>query len=230
MSPASYFQIYDEVYSRRETANDLSQLCNGNYISSFDSALDFGCGTGLYTRALIPHFKKVFGHDIDTGARTQFSINAKEADFVDDLKNVPAVNAVFSFFNVFNYLENESVLNQVVSHLAELLRTNGVLILDLLNAEMMNPGVMSKSREIQLNGEVYLYHQSMEVFPDRRMNFDEFIEYKKDKIYSKTNHLRLWNVEELKDVIGKYLQFKGLVESRYISNNQIRLCFKKEAK
>jgi hypothetical protein len=135
---------------------------------------------------------------------------------------------VFSFFNVFNYINNKTDLSSISAQLSKILIPDGVLILDLLNEDAMKLGSMSKTRQLTIKGQVYDYQQSMDVLSDRSMTFSETVSIGSTKVSSKTNNLKLWNLSELKEVIGKYLHYQSVIESKYLSHNQIRLCFKKE--
>ena len=232
MSNTPYHQIYDTIYSKRECENDVFNLVKSdidihNVLNL--PTLDFGCGTGLYTKALSKCFNEVSGFDIDKDAKRQFKKNNENLVFHSNYSDFNLeFGSIFSFFNVFNYISNEEQLREVLSELSNLLEDSiGLFYLDILNADEFDDGTKLSKREVSIDGKRFQYIQFMEC-KNNELIFKESVEDNKNVIFQKSNSLKLWKAEDLAKLFKEYeLNLIKKTKSNFINKNQIRLKFQK---
>jgi len=98
------------------------------------TCLEFGCGLGRITRALVPHFEKVFAVDISAAHLALAEKHALEDGVegiewthlasVDALDTLPQVDAIFSLIVLQH--NPPPVINRIIRQFARILRPGGI--------------------------------------------------------------------------------------------------------
>lgn len=136
------YKFWDKVsgWSKAESAanSTLINYLNSNlgvHLTSDDTVLDFGCGTGTITLRIANTVKKILGVDISQGMlkRAQQNLEKQNIDNVIFSKITVLTNMfqdesfdVITTFNVFQYIENREELFEVFYRL---LKPQGKLII-----------------------------------------------------------------------------------------------------
>lgn len=121
------------------------ELALGDYIvrNALDHArppslLDVGCGNGLLTSMLAPHFSYVVGLDASSALIEKARNNYPEIEFVHSLAEEYQTDMSYTTITMFNLLEHVVDPIRLLSKLVSHLETEGVLIVQVPNALAVN--------------------------------------------------------------------------------------------
>lgn len=138
-----YANLYDEIHADRPyltQTRHLQQLVDRyvpRELRDFP-VLDFGCGTGTHALLLAELGFQVTGVDRSSymlrQAREKATERHLEIDFCDELPSTGKFKAVFSLFDVINYLPSED-LKAHLKHFHRILVDGGIAVLETWNGE-----------------------------------------------------------------------------------------------
>lgn len=157
---ASWFDTdyYHLLYKNRDLSEAqafVGNLCRDLQLPKGAEVLDLACGKGRHSRTLHSLGYKVTGADL-----SENSIEAARAcsddglEFiVHDMREVipnRSFDAVFNIFTSFGYFDHNEENEKVIRSVHSMLRTNGLFIIDFMNADKVIrtlPEKLVKSKE-----------------------------------------------------------------------------------
>ncbi len=149
---------YSEVYAHRDDAAAMYEVAALLPHLPTGPVLDAGCGAGRHLAALraagVPAVGFDFSGDLLAQARTRPGCRGHLAR--GDLRVLPVsgdLAAVLLLFTVFGYFSDEQNA-QVLRALGDLLAPNGVLVLDLPDADRLRAALVPESRRQTPRGEL----------------------------------------------------------------------------
>ena len=133
---------YHRLYAHRdqdEAGAFIDRLIDRIHPRPSARALDLGCGSGRHSRSLAARGFDVTGIDLSAGslARARQQAGPAEKYFEQDMRRpfgTCSFDIVFSLFTSFGYFEDRGEHATVVRNMARSLRPGGVIVLDFLNA------------------------------------------------------------------------------------------------
>lgn len=201
--------VYLEVYAHRDareaesaTRNLLEPLRLEN-----QRVLDLACGAGRHADALARRGARVIGLDLSAEllvrAQRAAALGIPRPAFVrGDMLQLPFAGAVFdlvvSMFTSFGYFESERDDRRVLAEIRRVLHADGVLILDLFNAERVRRNLVP---------ETYRRAGRYEVHEKRRLDLPNGTVIKEIQLIDgqKTHHyeevVRLWTRAMLEEAM-----------------------------
>jgi SAM-dependent methyltransferase len=137
--------LYEKLYANRneDEASLLADLIKDEIpINQYPDILDLGCGRGRHSITLAERGYEVTGVDLSEEAIKKAQSKAKEKNLdnvlfkIGDMRNpLPGqFSAVVNLFTTFGYFLDDSENIQVLKSISTMLRKNGLLLIDFLNA------------------------------------------------------------------------------------------------
>jgi 2-polyprenyl-3-methyl-5-hydroxy-6-metoxy-1,4-benzoquinol methylase len=118
----------------------IKKLINKGVIANFDSAIDIGCNSGMYSKILSDFgFEYVFGIDISDECirKANKTFSFRSSSQVLEYKNVSAekipLEKKFDFILCTEVLEHAKKPRKVIENIESILKPNGILIISLPN-------------------------------------------------------------------------------------------------
>jgi SAM-dependent methyltransferase len=209
---ATYLEVYahrDEDEARRATAALLAPLGLGGRL-----VLDLACGAGRYLRALQAHGARVVGLDLSfdllraaRGAGLGDAVGLVRAD----MRHLPLAAArfdlVLSMFTSFGYFDTADDDRAMLHEVARVLRPDGDLVLDFLNAERLRRELVPESRDRRGRFEVW-ERRSLDASRDLLVKEIELRDGDERRHYRE--QVRLWTADTLAHALAQ----AGLVVRR----------------
>ena len=142
---ASWFDTdyYHILYKNRdldEAKRFVGNLCQDLQLPKGSEILDLACGKGRHSRTLHSLGYRVVGADLSENSISIAQHCAEDGlEFiVHDMREVipnRTFDAVFNIFTSFGYFEHSEDNSRVIHSIHAMLRENGLLVIDFLNAE-----------------------------------------------------------------------------------------------
>jgi SAM-dependent methyltransferase len=153
----AFDSAYLEVYAHRDAreAERATQYLLEPLVLGQRRVLDLACGAGRHACALARRGARVVGLDLSAEllarARLAAEPDAPGPDFVrGDMLHLPFAAAAFdlvvSMFTSFGYFATEHDDRRVLEEIRRVLHLDGVLILDVFNAERVRRDLVPKTR------------------------------------------------------------------------------------
>lgn len=138
--------LYDQLYADRneEEARKLIELLEATLeINTCSKILDLGCGRGRHSINLAQKGYQVKGIDlsqkaIETARQKAKDLGLKNVEFdVSDMRlPLPQkFDAIVNLFTTFGYFISDQENKKVLDSIVQMLKQNGVFVLDYLNSE-----------------------------------------------------------------------------------------------
>lgn len=141
---ASWFDTdyYHLLYRNRdlsEAKSFVENLCRDLQLPSSSEVLDLACGKGRHSHTLHSLGYRVTGADLSENSITAAQASAEEGlEFIvhDMREPIPqrTFDAVFNIFTSFGYFDDSKENERVIQSVHEMLRSDGLLIIDFMNA------------------------------------------------------------------------------------------------
>ena len=137
----AFSEIYPIIYAHRDDAEAGSVLdAFGDILSGSEPVLDLACGDGRYLVRALERGWRVWGVDLSEYLLIRSSERpaAEGRVCVGDMRRIPfadgSIGVVLNMFTSFGYFEADLDNLLVLREVARVLRPEGVLLLDYLNA------------------------------------------------------------------------------------------------
>lgn len=145
----SYYHILYQNRDEQEARNFILKLVRFLNISSGDKALDLACGKGRHAVTLNECGLDVVGLDLSSSSISAAkSLEKKGLQFdVHDMRNCyqkNAFNYVFNLFTSFGYFDNTADNLNVINAVYDMLKINGVFVIDFMNANKVINGLVKE--------------------------------------------------------------------------------------
>lgn len=133
-----YYHLLYSYRNQEEADQFIKQLVSKLNITKGNSVTDVGCGSGRHCRALFQSGMKVTGIDLsENSIKKAREISPADIHyFVHDMRQpLPVINqdVALNLFTSFGYFNNDESI-QVLRNIHAALKSNGMLLLDYLNA------------------------------------------------------------------------------------------------
>lgn len=141
---SKYYHILYQHRNDLEAETFINALLDYLSISKGVQVVDLACGKGRHSRQLHSHNLLVDGLDLSENSINEAQESAKEGltFHVHDMRNAYKDNyaqIVFNLFTSFGYFDNEEDNLTTLKHVYNMLKNNGILVIDYLN-----PGLITK--------------------------------------------------------------------------------------
>lgn len=154
---ASWFDTsyYHQLYSNRnedEAKLFISNLLDLLKLDNSSKLLDLACGKGRHAKTLNEFGYDVLGVDLSPNSISIASeLKNEHLDFqVHDMREPihgKTFDAVFNLFTSFGYFDETTDNERVCSAIAEMLKPDGILVIDFMNAEKVIANLVSKEEK-----------------------------------------------------------------------------------
>lgn len=141
---ASWFDTdyYHLLYKNRDLSEAkafVGNLCRDLQLPEGSEVLDLACGKGRHSRTLHSLGYRVTGADLSENSISEAQSSSEEGlEFIvhDMREAIPnrTFDAVFNIFTSFGYFDHSQDNERVIQAVHSMLRTNGLLIIDFMNA------------------------------------------------------------------------------------------------
>ena len=135
-----YYHILYKDRDHDEARQLVAQLIDSLGINKPSKVLDLGCGKGRHSLQIASYGHKVLGLDLSKESIAEANLN-KAANLrfeVADMRSFEVdeeQDFVFNLFTSFGYFESMEDNLKVLSNISRSLKSNGVLVIDFMNAE-----------------------------------------------------------------------------------------------
>ncbi len=134
-----YYHVLYKNRNDEEAKKSIGNLLEDLAIPANSDVLDLACGKGRHSVTLHNAGYNVLGVDLSENSIKKAQQHAKEGlSFeVHDMRNlIPnrTFDAVFNLFTSFGYFDDTSDNLNVLKSVHQMLRTNGILVIDFMNA------------------------------------------------------------------------------------------------
>ena len=150
----SYYHTLYQHRDEKEAEKFISNLLNYLCLEEGARCLDLACGKGRHSLYLNKHDLDVTGLDLSSNSieQAKFMENETLKFDVHDMREVyqkERYDAVFNLFTSFGYFDSNKENLKVLTSVFEMLKNNGVLVIDFLNAKKaINSLVSSEEKKI----------------------------------------------------------------------------------
>jgi SAM-dependent methyltransferase len=155
---ASWFDTdyYHQLYRNRndeEAKLFISNLLDFIELAPNSYLLDLACGKGRHSKTLNEFGHNVLGVDLSPNSiaiaseMTCDTLNFQVHDMREVLPN-QKFHAVFNLFTSFGYFDDTSDNERVCNSMAEMLKENGILVIDFMNAEKVISNLVAREEKI----------------------------------------------------------------------------------
>lgn len=218
MEYKAFAKYYDLFYQKKDYKKEVNFL--ENFINEKDVILDVGCGTGVHA-SILGEKHEIDGLDLNKEmlkiAKKRINGTLYNQDILDININ-KKYDVIISMFAVINHLNNTDELVKAFQNLKDLLKPNGVIIIDLHNPQA------SGSKIDKYDG----LERTMTWNYDniKRIEYSDITFKINDVIYHDQHVFKIFTINEMKEcakkvglsVIGVYANYditkKGTKESK----------------
>ena len=200
-----YEKIYNFQIAHVKTNDEKVFLDNVlSYVKDFNSFLDVGCGTGIYTEKLHKHFKKSVGVDPCGEMLKHTNINEKieyKNLYLKDYEE-KGFDLITCFTQVANHFDSMKDFESFLLNIENKLNVNGIFCFDIFNDEyfMINNPYKSVRQLDQ--------HTKYIVNPSEFKNTEDYYFLRLDnklvdheKEFNYVLDIRMWHVQKVIDFI-----------------------------
>lgn len=180
---ASWFDTsyYHQLYNNRnedEAKLFISNLLGFLKLDRSSKLLDLACGKGRHAKTLNEFGYDVLGVDLSPNSISIASeLKNEHLDFqVHDMREViqgKTFDAVFNLFTSFGYFDETTDNERVCSAIAKMLNTNGILVIDFMNAEKVITNLVAKEEKTVENLTFYITRRCDGKHIFKRIQFED---------------------------------------------------------
>lgn len=206
-------KYYDAFYYKKDYIKEVEFL--GNFIKSDDEVIDIGCGTGIHASILEKDNKIVDGLDLNEEMIKIAKTRLKGTLYKQNMLNIKIdkkYDVIISMFAVINHLNSINELETVLNNFNNILKENGLIILDLHNPS--NSG----SKTDNINN----MKRTMTWNFDKINNIEttEIIYEIDNEIYKDKHIFKIFTIDEIKETATKVgLEVDNIYENYDINKN-----------
>ena len=213
----NYPKVYQERLSEDVTAREVTFVERALGLKEGDRVLDLACGQGRHAVALAQRGMVVTAQDL-TGEYLRDARYAAAAAGVEietvhsDMREVPFTDefdSVINMFTSFGYLESEDEDMKVLYAIANALKPDGRLLMDLLNREWVISNYIQKEWRSDAGGNLILEDRELDLVTGRNRVSFTIVTPEGARSDLPGHDIRLYTLTEL----GKMLDEAGLLLS-----------------
>lgn len=163
--------LYDKMYAKRddEEANRLANFLEQKIpVNKYPEILDLGCGRGRHSINFAKRGYQVTGIDLSEVAIKKAEEKAQQEnlhiDFlVGDMRETldRKFDCIINLFTSFGYFENDNENRMVLQAMHDMMRSDGLLVIDYLNAQQVKNNIKS-FEEGEIDNIHYKIHRFIE--------------------------------------------------------------------
>ena len=137
-------KFYDIIYSRKPYKKELLYIKRLLPRSNFNNILEFGCGTGNYTKWINNIFSASEIVAVDNNKNMLAFARKKKIDAsfiygnLVNFKHKKKFDVIFCLFHVINYVSSKKDLKNFFLNAHKLLNDNGLLVFDYLDLQSVS--------------------------------------------------------------------------------------------
>jgi len=197
-----YYHILYKNRNDKEAHFFMDNLVNYLEIANNSTVLDLACGKGRHSIYLNKKELDVVGVDLSEQSikyAQQFKNETLHFD-VHDMREVytkQKFNYIFNLFTSFGYFEDDSENQKAISAMEQMLDTNGVLVIDFLNATKVIKNLIKEEQKI-IDGITFNIKRKVEnQFIVKTISFED-----KGKKYSFEERVKALRLEDFEKFIN----------------------------
>jgi SAM-dependent methyltransferase len=214
-----YYHILYKDRDFAEAENFITLLVNYLDLSKDKKIIDLACGKGRHSVFLNKMGYKVIGLDLSQksiehnkkfeNSTLKFDVHDMREEIFGELPT-EKVDAVFNLFTSFGYFEEENDDRKVFKSISNILKENGVFVLDFLNSKWVENTLVEKEKTVK-NGIEFTIKKKIEnqhiikdiAFADRGKNYNFFEKVKLHTLEEINNYAEEFGFKRIK-IFGDY--------------------------
>lgn len=215
MEYTDFAKYYDKFYQKKDYEKEVDFL--KNFINNEDKIIDIGCGTGIHASLISKKGFDIEGLDINKEMLEIAKTRLNSTLYLQDILNIninKKYDVIISMFAVINHLKDTNELEKCLTNLKDILKKDGVLIIDLHNPQ-------SSGIKTDTFGNIT---RTMKWDYDKEKKIEKSIitfEIDKQK-YNDTHTFRIFTIEEVRKCCKNVgLQVKKVYENYDINKDGI---------
>lgn len=148
-----YYHILYKNRDNKEAEKFIGNLVDYIQLPQHSRVLDLACGKGRHSMTLFTHGYNVLGVDLSPQSIdfAEYFSNENLQFKVHDMREViqgERFDAVFNLFTSFGYFDSSEDNKQVLNSVNEMLKPNGVLLIDFMNAVKVIANLVTEETKI----------------------------------------------------------------------------------
>lgn len=148
-----YYHILYKNRDNKEAEKFIGNLVDYIQLPPYSRVLDLACGKGRHSMTLFTHGYNVLGVDLSPQSIdfAEYLSNENLQFRVHDMREViqgEQFDAVFNLFTSFGYFDSSEDNKRVLNSVNEMLKPNGILVIDFMNAVKVISNLVEKETKI----------------------------------------------------------------------------------
>ena len=196
MEYQEFAKYYDVFYQKKDYKKEVDFLMN--FISKNDIVIDIGCGTGVHASLLSEKGIYIEGLDLNKEMLDIAKKRLKSNFYLQNILNInidKKYDVIISMFAVVNHLKNIEELEKCFLNLKNILKKNGIIIIDLHNPQRSGKKMDSYDDVTRIMEWNYDRESKTEI---SKITF-----IKDNKKYYDSHTFRIFTIDEIKECCKK---------------------------
>ena len=212
-----YAELYDAFYKNKdyeiEIENLLKRLRNKGF-KKFNTIIEFGCGTGSYSKILSENCVEIISTDLSSEmieiAKNRLksfkNIKIEQADLTK-IKKFKTSELIISLFHVFSYLNSLEELEKAMDNVSLNLKKNGIFVFDFWCAsgqvmnKLENRIKKVNTNELSVIKKVTFNHLALEEIVKVYYEFEVYKNKFLINTFNEVHSMKYWSLETIKLVL-----------------------------
>ncbi len=199
-----YLNVYNHLFTAERAEKEVAFAEQALELKAGASILDLCCGQGRHSVLFARHGFQVTGLDLnpsylDVTQQSARAANVTLKTVAADMRQVPfrdQFDAVVNMYTSFGYLESEAEDLKVLESAAKALRSEGRLMLDMLNREWAVANYIQNDWHLGDDGTLYVERRELALATSRMHVSFTIIEPHGGRRDSVGHHIRLYTLTE----------------------------------
>jgi len=220
-----YLKVYGHMFTEERAAKEASFVAETLKLELGARVLDLCCGHGRHAVHLAKRGLRVTGLDLnrnylELARRAAAEENVELETVAADMREIPFTNhfdAIVNMYSSFGYLESEREDLKVLESISRAIKSNGQLVLDMLNREWAISNYIQNDWHSGADGTLYIERRELDLKSSRMHVRFTIVDTSGKRRESIGHMIRLYTLTEMTrnlegvgmDVIGMYGGFEG---------------------